>query len=280
MTTPKGTTFDLWSLVQSRRMGSPTRKCLMLLLARHANSDGVCWPGIERLALQAEVSEKWVRVCLGEFEEAGLVSRSPRYKDDGTRATDFIRLEVTAIAECELVDDLRPAEADGWNSVPPGGNSVPVPPEPHRNSVPRHRNSVPSSRNSVPNRGRDTSYREEPLKYPNEEPSPDVTVVTPPIEALQREFEFFWTLYPRKVAKTAARKAFIKATNRAPIDDIIEGVRRYASYMEREDAQFVAHAATWLNGDRWTDQDPPTQAKPANDLDRIREAISRRKETA
>lgn len=70
-------------------------------------------------------------------------------------------------------------------------------------------------------------------------------------------FEKFWNEYPRKVAKTEAEKAFAKISPDQPLfDEILAGLlraNRSAAWL-KDGGQFVPHAATWLNGKRWTDQ--------------------------
>lgn len=70
------------------------------------------------------------------------------------------------------------------------------------------------------------------------------------------EWTIFWTAYPRKVGKGAARRAFLSARRRASFGAIIDGL---AAYRFRDDKAWMPHASTWLNGDRWADertQDP------------------------
>jgi len=70
-------------------------------------------------------------------------------------------------------------------------------------------------------------------------------------------FDGFWQNYPRKVGKRAAMKAFTLALKRAPAAEILAGLAR-AQWSD--DPQYIPHATTWLNGDRWTDEpDPPKQ---------------------
>lgn len=75
-----------------------------------------------------------------------------------------------------------------------------------------------------------------------------------------RDFDLFWAAYPLKVSKAAARKAWIKTANiRPPVEQVIARVRAYIAYREdlakrREFVPAIAHASTWLNGERWEDQ--------------------------
>ena len=71
-------------------------------------------------------------------------------------------------------------------------------------------------------------------------------------------FGRFWTAYPRREGKAAARKAFAKAWRKLPPFDeeqiLIGGLERAKAGWG--DAQFIPHAATWLNGERWNDEAP------------------------
>jgi hypothetical protein len=72
-------------------------------------------------------------------------------------------------------------------------------------------------------------------------------------------FEDFWNVYPRKVGKTQARKAFAQAAVRQDPQRIVE-----AAYALRDDPnlppkQFIPHASTWLNRDGWDDEPYPEQ---------------------
>lgn len=78
----------------------------------------------------------------------------------------------------------------------------------------------------------------------------------------------FWADYPRKTAKADARKAFTKAWKKLPPHEeegiIVGGLERAKAGWE--DAQFIPHAATWLNGERWTDEAVPQPTpRKAND---------------
>jgi hypothetical protein len=65
-------------------------------------------------------------------------------------------------------------------------------------------------------------------------------------------FEGFWAVYPRKVGKGAALKAYRHALKRASHAEIAAGAKRYAA--SKPDPQYTAHASTWLNADRWLDE--------------------------
>lgn len=88
------------------------------------------------------------------------------------------------------------------------------------------------------------------------------------------EFEEFWGIYPRRVAKLAALKAFTKARKIASLDDILAGARRYAAERANEDQQFTAHPASWLNAGRWMDE--PAQPKQQGILESRKQQLRQR----
>ncbi len=80
-------------------------------------------------------------------------------------------------------------------------------------------------------------------------------------ERIATWFDAFWQLYPRKVAKASALKAWKKvlqggaATSEAIKDEIMAALKlQLTSYSWRKSREFIPHAATWLNGRRWEDE--------------------------
>jgi uncharacterized protein YdaU (DUF1376 family) len=69
-------------------------------------------------------------------------------------------------------------------------------------------------------------------------------------------FDDFWKAYPRKIARANAAKAYAKAVAKADPATILAGVRRYAETAKGIEERFIAHPATWLNGERWADEAP------------------------
>lgn len=67
--------------------------------------------------------------------------------------------------------------------------------------------------------------------------------MTPPTE-----FEQWWKLYPKKLDKGHARKAFAAARKKADFETLCAAVRRFPFSPEK---QFIPYPATWLNGERW-----------------------------
>jgi hypothetical protein len=86
----------------------------------------------------------------------------------------------------------------------------------------------------------------------NEAPSLPLPTQTPSVSTRDLAFEEFWLVYPRKIGKGQARKAWERAIKTADVADVMAGVVRFARTPGREE-RFTPHPATWLNGERWLD---------------------------
>jgi len=77
-------------------------------------------------------------------------------------------------------------------------------------------------------------------------------------------FDEFWSVYPRKAGKGAARKAFAAAAKSAGGAAVVAGARRFALDPNLPDKQFIPHPATWLSRGSWEDEPlPPRTTSPA-----------------
>jgi hypothetical protein len=74
---------------------------------------------------------------------------------------------------------------------------------------------------------------------------------------LEKQFDSFWSLYPRRVGKTAAKKAFDKAVDSVGLETVLDGVKRFASDPYLPETKYVPHPSTWLNEGRWDDDPYP-----------------------
>lgn len=74
-------------------------------------------------------------------------------------------------------------------------------------------------------------------------------------------FWLFWQLYPRKIDKDRARRAWKKLSPaRAMALAILEGLRRWKLCDQWQDERFIPHPTTWLNGRRWEATPPGGRA--------------------
>lgn len=68
-------------------------------------------------------------------------------------------------------------------------------------------------------------------------------------------FDDFWTLYPRHVAKLAARKAWARIDPVLHVE-ILTAVAAWRRVWSKKEPEYIPHPATWLNGERWEDELP------------------------
>jgi len=102
-------------------------------------------------------------------------------------------------------------------------------------------------------------------------------------EYINNMFNKFWTLYPRKVAKHNAYKAWFKipevdygAIFKAISEQVTDGNQLCDTDTER--VRFIPHPATWLNGLRWNDDLLVKEQvkEPISELDR-RAVVSKKR---
>lgn len=84
-------------------------------------------------------------------------------------------------------------------------------------------------------------------------------------------FDRFWSAYPRKVAKPAARKKFESLNPDGQLlEKMIQAVERQkkSDQWTKDGGQFIPHPATWISQRRWEDELPASKVKllPAQDF--------------
>jgi hypothetical protein len=69
-------------------------------------------------------------------------------------------------------------------------------------------------------------------------------------------FDRFWKAYPNRKGKKLAARAFAKAKDKPPIDELIAEIELQCKSEEwrKDGGQFIPHPATWLNRGGWEDE--------------------------
>lgn len=76
-------------------------------------------------------------------------------------------------------------------------------------------------------------------------------------------FARFWTIYPRRVAKGAAIKAWNRAIKTGTdAKTILDACEFYALERKGQDPNYTKHPATWLNAACWHDEPDPAYVPP------------------
>lgn len=68
-------------------------------------------------------------------------------------------------------------------------------------------------------------------------------------------FDDFWLLYPKRVAKKDAKKAWAKIPP-SMHNQILTSLVAWRKVWAEEDVNFLPHPSTYLNGERWEDELP------------------------
>lgn len=115
------------------------------------------------------------------------------------------------------------------------------------------------------------------MESPHVEPPTDIKK-TNLIENTNREehmrmFEQFWEIYPKKLDKGAARKAWLLAVKKAEPEYIIQKANDYALDPNLPEKRFIKYPGSWLNAEAW--DNPPLPEDPAKKKDNEREAHRR-----
>lgn len=74
---------------------------------------------------------------------------------------------------------------------------------------------------------------------------------------LEKDFNVFWSEYPRKVGKKKAREAFFKIKpGQAKFRTIMSALQVHKTTADwtKDGGKWIPHPTTWINGERWEDE--------------------------
>lgn len=97
-------------------------------------------------------------------------------------------------------------------------------------------------------------------------------------ERASDRFDEFWALYPRRVGKAAAKRAWSRKGLNAKADEILEHLRarvRSDAQWLAEGGKFIPHPQTWLNRDGWLDEYQVGSTNGAGEQSRKPSAVER-----
>lgn len=123
----------------------------------------------------------------------------------------------------------------------------------------------PKEKDKVKDKDKDKDKENEKGKVkendsPHNPPEGEESARDAPAALQERRFEEFWTAYPKKQGKGAARKAWMKIhPDTALHKAIMESVKAHAQYNPqwlKDGGQYIPNPATWLNQSRWEDAKP------------------------
>lgn len=65
----------------------PRAKFVYIYLRDRSDKEGKCWPGIRTIARELGLSRSTVKRALKDLEQAGLLKKEPRYRENGSRSS-------------------------------------------------------------------------------------------------------------------------------------------------------------------------------------------------
>jgi hypothetical protein len=83
------------------------------------------------------------------------------------------------------------------------------------------------------------------------------------VKGEERNFEKFWSEYPKKIGKKKAEQAFGHILAHYTIENILAGLAKWkeSDQWKKEKGRYIPHPTTWINGERWNDE---VEVKPTN----------------
>ena len=210
------------NLVQTKKIGSLTKKAILMYMADKASDDGSgIWVSKKNMAADLEMTDRAVRIHIKDMIAMGvLVEAGQRQCKTGYTVDYTINVDVVGSlgSTREATEQHAPL-----NDVHPHPCMTFTP-------TPEPRSPKPSIEPSIePN----TSSRDDEVNY---------------------YFDQLWEMYPRKVGKGQARKAYVAASKKIDFFDLLPKLEAYVSTLDGKDKQYMPHLATWLNGERWADE--------------------------
>jgi DNA-binding transcriptional regulator YhcF (GntR family) len=227
--------------LMKRRDLTLTAKVIFAVLLRRQGDNGEAWPGYERLADDAGISKMSAIRATQELEKNGLIEVTIR--GGGMKKTNHYKLPET-VTNCDSLEPKTVTKSDSKQSqnVTEKGNKL----------------LLETVTNCDRNRDIQERQSRESLKNKHD-----------------NSFERFWSAYPRKIAKTAAMKAWKKIK---PSPELITtiltavNIQRESDQWTKDSGMFIPYPATWLNQERWLDEVQITKgayipAKPSKGQD-------------
>jgi hypothetical protein len=188
-----------------------------------------CWPSHKSIAVKAGLSERKVQSVLRELRAHGWITWTQRKGGNGNLTSNVYRLYGSQ-ARHDVHQVVHEVHQGGSAQGAPGG------------------------------------ARDAEELIPNElEPKNQDLMVIADATTDDPYFAEFWSAYPRKVGKAAAKKAWRQATKRESSSAIVAACRAMASDPNLPtDRSLIPHPTTWLNRDGWEDEPypEPVDAKP------------------
>jgi hypothetical protein len=206
----------------------PTKKLILMAIADHADDQGTCFPGQERLADKCCVSRRTVIRAVHDFEEKGILRIIQRPGDGEGRKSNIYKLNLEY--KCTPTDSPAHAQTQRQSD----------------NMSHRGQSDTGDRQSDTGDRQSDTGVTLTTSNNHQIEPSVLLRIPT---------FDEFWAVYPKKKSKGAAEKAWNKLTDEQKI--LVMQVLPIAKQQHdwiKQNGKYVPYPASWLNAKGFEDE--------------------------
>ena len=215
----------------------PQLKFTIVALANRADEEGMCYPGVRWIMKKTCYGERTVRAHLKELQNRRLLTKDKQSREDGGDSTNRYRLA--------LIQPGLPLTPPGAKVA--GGGAEVAPP-----------GAVVAGEGVQKLQGAGADFAPRNTK--------DLNVSNKKTKEAEARFARFWVVYPRKVAKPVALRAWLKLNpDDAMTDLLIAAVERHraSDQWTKDGGSFIPHPTTWLHQRRWEDLPPEvSKAEP------------------
>ncbi|GAB2531983.1 helix-turn-helix domain-containing protein [Simplicispira piscis] len=263
-----------WAMDQS--VGRSAAKLLLVTLAHCVNGKGtdnmVCFPSNAYLAERSELDKKSVTKNMRWLQDQGFLEKTGTRHGRTGQVLEY-RLKEPNSGAVELVAEARKAhqispESDPKTDQLQEGESTPLFPAKDTTFPPKAHHISPESDPNVVH-GTSKEQVKEQVKEQRRARAKS--------SDLPEGFAEFWTEYPRKEGRTKALESWVKRgldSDLALRERVMAALARHRTQQQwtKDNGQFIPHASTWLNQERYLDDVGPgvqagrgQQAAPAGD---------------
>lgn len=246
--------------VWQKTIGSGTVKMVLLALADHANEFHTCFPSLDTLVKETEFSISTVRRAIETLvDDLGLVAIE---RESSQHRSTLYRLVVDSEFIPTTERNIR--EWKRRSGCSQGTGSLTLDRDQGAQCEPQ---TVHSERQTVHSEHLTTTNHQEPLIPPNPLPGGESEPKAPKKgkrmsndRAYTSDYGDFWEVFPRKINKPGAFKAWNAALKRGVTQaQIFNALERYVHEVKDTDPKWIKHPATWLNSDPWDNETPTSK---------------------
>ncbi|MEH6834306.1 helix-turn-helix domain-containing protein [Falsihalocynthiibacter arcticus] len=232
------------ALVQKRKVGSPTRKAILMFMASCASDDGTgIWSSKATMARDLEMGKRTVQVSIDDLVAHRLVS------EVGTRACAHgftveyrMNLDVIRALEPTNPNAVNKGKFERWSVDLKDSEQAGASPAPVQEMHPTGAEVAPHGVQDLhPN-----------LTGTIQEPSTRTSAQ----EEMDSEFEKIWLAYPpdRQRGKSTCKKCFREAmTQGISAGSVLMAIRYYARETDGYSRSKVCFSDNWFKARRWED---------------------------